>query len=206
MYHKEIIYMGLYKEESRIGSAGFLKVENREREGKLHLKIQNIPLGISGRFPIRVYDGDGWKEIDGIAVQEGRGSWEENLAKPADRVILKVMLPSGYYLEGRSRSALDENLRGKSEPTVEESVAREANPVSETNVTREANPVSETSVAREANPVSETSMTRGARGGPKGCKTCKRRERGKRSKSCQRAGNGKGDQPYKGNGFCESTG
>ncbi len=162
MYHKEIIYMGLYKEESRIGSAGFLKVENRERDAKLHLKIQNIPLGISGRFPIRVYDGDGWKEIDGIAVQEGRGSWEENLAKPADRVILKVMLPSGYYLEGRSRSALDENLRGKSEPTVEESVAREANPVSETNVTREANPVSETSVAREANPVSETSVTRGA--------------------------------------------
>ena len=152
MYHKEIIYMGLYKEESRIGSAGFLKVENREREGKLHLKIQNIPLGISGRFPIRVYDGDGWKEIDGIAVQEGRGSWEENLAKPADRVILKVMLPSGYYLEGRSRSALDENLRGKSEPTVEESVAREANPVSETNVTREANYVRETSAPREVEP------------------------------------------------------
>ena len=86
MYHKEIIYMGLYKEESRIGSAGFLKVENREREGKLHLKIQNIPLGISGRFPIRVYDGDGWKEIDGIAVQEGRGSWEPcKRGKPCKR-------------------------------------------------------------------------------------------------------------------------
>lgn len=150
MYHKEIIYMGLYKEESRIGSAGFLKVENREKEGKLHLKIQNVPLGISGRFPIRVYDGDGWKEIDGIAVQEGRGSWEENLAKPTDRVILKVMLPSGYYLEGRSRSVLDENLRGKSEPAVGESAIREENPVKETSVSREENSVKETSVSKEA--------------------------------------------------------
>ena len=30
MYQKEIIYMGLYKDGSRIGNAGFLKVENRE--------------------------------------------------------------------------------------------------------------------------------------------------------------------------------
>ncbi|MDE6387003.1 MAG: hypothetical protein K2L82_04230 [Lachnospiraceae bacterium] len=152
--------MGLYKEESRIGSAGFLKVENREGDGRLHLKIQNIPHSISGRFPIRVYDGDGWKEIDGIAVREGRGSWEENLTKPADKVILKVMLPSGYYLEGRSRTASEESGQGKTESAVRESVLRESGSVSEPSVPREVNPVSEPDVPREVNLVSEPGALR----------------------------------------------
>ena len=43
MYQKEIIYMGLYKDGSRIGNAGFLKVENREEESRFQLKLQNIP-------------------------------------------------------------------------------------------------------------------------------------------------------------------
>ncbi len=105
MYQKEIIYMGLYKDGSRIGNAGFLKVENRETESRLHLKLQNIPYNIRGRFPVRVHNGSTWKEINGISIQEGGGSWEENGKEAAVGVQVQVTLPGGYFLEGRSKAA-----------------------------------------------------------------------------------------------------
>ncbi|MCH5260817.1 MAG: hypothetical protein J1F18_13730 [Lachnospiraceae bacterium] len=105
MYQKEIIYMGLYKDGNRMGSAGFLKVENRNRESRLSLKIQNVPLGINGRFPVRIYNGSGWKETNGIAIQDGGGSWEESMAEETDRTVIQVMLSGGYKLEGKSKSA-----------------------------------------------------------------------------------------------------
>lgn len=105
MYQKEIIYMGLYKDGSRMGSAGFLKVENRDFESHLYLKVQNVPLGINGRFPIRVYSKGGWKEIKPITVQDGGGNWEENLVENMDRTIIQIMLPGGYLLEGKSKYA-----------------------------------------------------------------------------------------------------
>lgn len=107
MYQKEIIYMGLYKDGNRMGSAGFLKVENRGRESRLYLKIQNIPLGISGRFPIRVYNGNDWKEINGITVQDGGGNWEENLTGNVNKAMIQIMLSGGYLLEGKSKSAVE---------------------------------------------------------------------------------------------------
>lgn len=111
MYQKEIIYLGLYKDGSRMGSAGFLKVENRNRESRCYLKVQNLPLSISGRFPIRVYSGTGWKEINGIAIQDGGGNWEDNLPENIDRAMIQVMLSGGYVLEGKSKSALDMPVR-----------------------------------------------------------------------------------------------
>ncbi len=105
MYQKEIIYIGLYKDGSRIGNAGFLKVENREQESRLDLKLRNIPFNIKGRFPIRIHNGNDWKEINGVSVQEGGGSWEENVEDAAQKVQIQVMLPGGYFLEGRSRNA-----------------------------------------------------------------------------------------------------
>ncbi len=105
MYQKEIIYMGLYKDGSRIGNAGFLKVENRETESRLHLKLQNIPYNIRGRFPVRVHNGSTWKEINGISIQEGGGSWEENGKEATVGVQVQVTLPGGYFLEGRSKAA-----------------------------------------------------------------------------------------------------
>lgn len=105
MYQKEIIYIGLYKGGSKMGSAGFLKVESRDRENKMYLKIQNIPLGISGRFPIRVYNGSDWKELSSIAIQDGGGKWEESVAENVDKTILLISLSGGYTLEGRSKSA-----------------------------------------------------------------------------------------------------
>lgn len=108
MYQKEVIYMGLYKEENRMGSAGFLKVENRERESRLYMKIQNVPLGISGRFPIRIYNGNVWKEINGVTVQDGKGNWEERFAENVDQTMVQIMLPGGYMLKGKSRYALEQ--------------------------------------------------------------------------------------------------
>lgn len=104
MYRKEIIYIGLYKNENRLGSAGFLKVESGERDSRLYLKAQNIPLGISGRFPVRIYNGSGWKEINGLAVRDGAGIWGDSLEGSVSGPIIQVMLSGGYMLEGRSKS------------------------------------------------------------------------------------------------------
>ncbi len=111
MYQKEIIYMGLYKDGSRIGNAGFLKVENREEESRFQLKLQNIPYNIKGRFPVRLYQGNDWKEINGISVQEGGGSWEENLKAAASGVQVQIMLPGGYLLEGKGKGAPKHTIR-----------------------------------------------------------------------------------------------
>lgn len=104
MYQKEIVYIGLYKDNNRLGSAGFLKVENKEQICRFCLKAQNIPLGISGRFPVRIYDGSGWQEFGGVTIQDGRGNWEDSLKENVDRTMVQVMLPGGYILKGRSRS------------------------------------------------------------------------------------------------------
>lgn len=103
--------MGLYKDGSRIGNAGFLKVENREEESRFQLKLQNIPYNIKGRFPVRLYQGNDWKEINGISVQEGGGSWEENLKTAASGVQVQIMLPDGYLLEGKGKGAPKHTIR-----------------------------------------------------------------------------------------------
>lgn len=107
MYQKEIIYIGLYKNGDRVGSAGFLKAERKEQESRLYLKVQNIPLGISGRFPVRVYNGSDWKEINGLTIRDGGGIWKENLEEKADKTMIQVMLSGGYMLEGRSKAAAE---------------------------------------------------------------------------------------------------
>ena len=160
MYQKEIIYMGLYKEGSRLGSAGFLKVENRERESRLHLKLQNIPLGISGRFPIRVHNGNGWKEINGITVQDGGGSWEEELAETSDKVAVQVILPGEYYLEGRSRTAGEITAMKEESTTRERSTVREESTAKERSAVREGSTAKERSTVREESTVGERAAVR----------------------------------------------
>ena len=103
MYRKEIIYLGLYKDGSRIGNAGFLKVEDRTAESRLDLKLRNIPHNISGIFPIRIHNGADWKEINGISVQEGGGNWADKMMDSAERLQIQIMLPGGYFLEGKSK-------------------------------------------------------------------------------------------------------
>lgn len=120
MYQKEIIYMGLHKDGSRLGSAGFLKVESRDKESSLYLKIKNIPHSINGRFPVRFYNGSDWKEVDGITLQEGNGLWEEREPECLQQVRLQIILPGGYLIEGISKR-IQEKLyeRQKDEKTLE---------------------------------------------------------------------------------------
>ena len=138
MYQKEIIYIGLYKGGSKVGSAGFLKVESRDRENRMYLKIQSIPLGVSGRFPIRIYNGSDWKELSSIAIQDGGGKWEETVTENVDKTILLVSLSGGYTLEGRSKSAPEitaqKSVDVRNEP--EESVLNDADQNPEQNVSR----------------------------------------------------------------------
>ncbi len=125
MYQKEIIYMGLYKDGNRIGNAGFLKVENKDTESRLDLKLKNIPPAIRGRFPIRFHNGTEWKEVSGIAVQEGSGSWTEQIASPIERVQVQIVFPDGYFLEGKGKGAIETASWEKAKKNEEPAVTRE---------------------------------------------------------------------------------
>lgn len=45
--------MGLHKDGSRVGSAGFLKAEKRDKTSTLTMTVKNLPHSIEGRFPVR---------------------------------------------------------------------------------------------------------------------------------------------------------
>lgn len=107
MYQKEIIYVALSKNGEKTGNAGFAKVENREGQGKLLLQLKNIPHTVNGVFPIRLYDGEEWKEIDKINIKEGSGVWRtENTGFKAG-IQLQIMLENGYQIYGRSRAFVE---------------------------------------------------------------------------------------------------
>ena len=115
MYQKEIIYLGLYKDGERLGSAGFLKVEKRDKDGNLSLVVKNVPHSINGKYPVRYYCGSDWKEEDGITVREGGGQWEKQEPDSLEGVRLQIMLPGGYLVEGASREAVRQEPAPKAE-------------------------------------------------------------------------------------------
>lgn len=149
MYQKEIIYMGLYKDGTRIGSAGFVKVENRENDSRLYLKTQNIPHSINGRFPIRVYNGSGWKELSSVMIQDGGGIWEDELGGRADHAMLQVMLPGGYLLEGKSKSAAESQQSKGASSEITVSKDREADREAATQQETESRNETETTMPKE---------------------------------------------------------
>lgn len=106
MYQKEIIYLGLYKDGDRLGSAGFLKVEKRDKDGNLFLVVKNVPHSINGKYPVRYYNGSDWKEADDITVREGGGQWEKQEPDSLEQVRLQIILPGGYLVEGASKEAV----------------------------------------------------------------------------------------------------
>lgn len=120
MYQKEIIYLGLYKDGDRLGSAGFLKVEKRDKDGNLSLVVKNVPHSINGKYPVRYYSGSEWKEADGITVREGGGQWEKQEPDSLERVRLQIMLPGGYLVEGISREAVRQAAAVKEEEKAEQ--------------------------------------------------------------------------------------
>lgn len=115
MYQKEIIYMGLYKNGERLGNAGFLKVERRDGGGNLSLAVKNVPRSMEGKFPVRLYSGTDWKELDDITLREGGGQWERQERDSLEQVRLQVTLPGGYLVEGESRAA----KQGKKEAQIQ---------------------------------------------------------------------------------------
>ena len=125
MYQKEIIYLGLYKDGDRLGSAGFLKVEKRDKDGNLSLVVKNVPHSINGKYPVRYYSGSDWKEADGITVREGGGQWEKQEPDSLEQVRLQIMLPGGYLVEGASKetakraSAVNEETKVERLPDAE---------------------------------------------------------------------------------------
>ncbi len=120
MYQKEIIYLGLYKDGDRLGSAGFLKVEKRDKDGNLSLVVKNVPHSINGKYSVRYYSGSEWKEADGITVREGGGQWEKQEPDSLERVRLQIMLPGGYLVEGISKEAARQAAAVKEEEKAEQ--------------------------------------------------------------------------------------
>lgn len=140
MYQKEIIYMGLHKDGSRIGSAGFLKAEKRDKTSALTMTVKNIPRSIEGRFPVRYCfaadtpeqsDRVDWKEEDGITLRDGGGVWEKEESEVSERIYVQILLPNGYLVEGKSKAAVKQappkTVAPALEPTV--AVSREPAPV-----------------------------------------------------------------------------
>ncbi len=107
MYQKEIIYVALSKNGEKTGNAGFAKVENKEGRGKLFLQLKNIPHTVNGAFPIRLYDGEEWKEIDKINIKEGSGVWQTDNTDFKAGIQLQIMLENGYQIYGKSRDFVE---------------------------------------------------------------------------------------------------
>lgn len=114
MYRKEIVYMGLYKDGNRLGNAGFLRVEKRDKVGNLSLAVKNVPRSIEGKFPVRYYSGTDWKEADEITLREGSGQWEKQEQDSLEQVRLQIVLPGGYLVEGESKTVEKRVLQKKS--------------------------------------------------------------------------------------------
>ena len=119
MYQKEIIYLGLYKDGDRLGSAGFLKVEKRDKDAIMSLVVKNVPHSINGKYPVRYYSGSDWKEEDGITVRQGSGQWEKQETDSLEKVRLQIMLPGGYLVEGAGKEAIRQTSAANEKAKVE---------------------------------------------------------------------------------------
>lgn len=178
MYQKEIIYMGLHKDGSRIGSAGFIKAEKRDKTCGLTIIVKNIPRSIEGRFPVRYCLGmvrggqetggaDGtqqpdrmdWKEEDGITLRDGGGVWEKKELEASEQIHVQILLPNGYLVEGENKTAVMPMPPKAEMPFVGPTVAAPREPVSAAESTvitpRESAPAAEPVViaSREPAPV-----------------------------------------------------
>lgn len=152
MYQKEIIYMSLIKNGSRVGSAGFLKVEHKNAQCRFLLKLQNIPYAINGRFPIRIYNGADWNEVDGVTVKDGHGVWEENAGDADEKIRLQILLPEGYLVEGQS-SKISQNLTAaqtESEPEAQAQIRTEPKPEMQAQIRTESKPEAQAQARMES--------------------------------------------------------
>ncbi len=129
--------MGLHKDGSRIGSAGFLKAEKRDKTSVLTMTVKNIPRSIEGRFPVRYCLGTDtseqpdrvdWKEEDGITLRDGGGVWEKEESEASERIYVQIFLPNGYLVEGKSKAAMKQVPPKTVAPALEPAVAASREP------------------------------------------------------------------------------
>jgi hypothetical protein len=105
MYQRETIYMGLFAHDEKVGSAGFAKAESREGKGRLSVTVRNVPSSVRGMFPVRVYDGEEWKELEKIAIKDGEGSWNAEDIALKNGLQLQITLSDHGYIYGKSKNA-----------------------------------------------------------------------------------------------------
>lgn len=160
MYQKEIIYMGLHKDGSRIGSAGFLKAEKRDKTSVLTMTVKNIPRSIEGRFPVRYCLGTDdseqsdrvdWKEEDGITLRNGSGVWEKEETEASERIYVQILLPNGYLVEGKSKAAVNQTPPKTVTSASEPAIAASREPEAARPVVPDAEPA--VAVPREPEPI-----------------------------------------------------
>lgn len=102
MYQKEIIYLSLYDNQIKTGSAGFLKVERRQEAYKLELQIKNAAGINSGALSIRLQNETGWQEVGPLTLKDGGGSWKGSAREAVSRV--EIILSELRRIKGESRS------------------------------------------------------------------------------------------------------
>jgi hypothetical protein len=105
MYQRETIYLGMYINDERCDSAGFAKAESKDEKGRLNVTLRNVPPSVCGLFPVRVYDGEEWKELEKITIKDGAGNWSADGLPLKGGIRLQIMLSEHAYIYGNSKSA-----------------------------------------------------------------------------------------------------
>jgi len=101
MYRKEIIYMGLFQNDIREGSAGYFKAEKKDNAYRLELQVKNIPGAVTGSFPVRLQSKTGWREADALVMKNGSGKWNGSMTEEVWRV--EIPLSNFMKIKGESR-------------------------------------------------------------------------------------------------------
>lgn len=130
MYQKEIIYMGLFRDNEKERNAGYLKVDKREKIYRLELQVKNIPGAITGNFPIRLQSETGWQEAALLAVKEGNGKWNGSMTEPVWRA--EVILSDAKKIKGESKLAAEEEIKGAAPERMSQTVEEPEKPLEKT--------------------------------------------------------------------------
>ena len=104
MYGREMIYLTLYQGNNRIGNAGYVKVDIRDKDATFHFMFRKIPDDIRGEYPLRIMEDGIWKEGPGLLFRGGQDTAEKKSAPCGQIQQLQVLLEKGYRIEGKSKN------------------------------------------------------------------------------------------------------
>ena len=104
MYGREMIYLTLYQGNNRIGNAGYVKVDIRDKDATFHFMFRKIPDDIRGEYPLRIMEDGAWKEGPGLLFRGDQDTAEKKSAPCRQIQQLQVLLEKGYRIEGKSKN------------------------------------------------------------------------------------------------------